>query len=182
MLARLLITMIGGLVLFDFFNDSSPIGFVGKILEWCKAYDAIIEIFVRPLFAWIHLGWISVSSIETHLLVVQSILGAAVIFTSIRLETRTFISAFDHLAMLPIYYISLMTPVLLTSLFLPGWLGAVGAIGGLVVATFLAYNQGGISHGDDGLKEWPLFITQGIVAAALFDLLLITIYYKFFAY
>lgn len=73
----------GGLSLLNLIVDLSPISLNGKLLEWSKAYDALVESFVRPLFAWIHLYWISISTGEMHLLVIQSILIAGYIRASL---------------------------------------------------------------------------------------------------
>ena len=167
MLTRLMSAITVGLILFDLVNDSSPMGICGKILEWCKAYDVLIDRFVRPLFAWIHLGWISVSSVEMHLLVIQGILGAGLALSDAR-EGLNIVSAFTFIP----FYVSLS---LVPALLLPGLLGAVGAILGWLVALGSAYKN-------EGASSENLVTTQSIAFCAVLACLLILLSHIFYAH
>ncbi len=120
----------GGLSLLNLIVDLSPISLNGKLLEWSKAYDALVESFVRPLFAWIHLYWISISTGEMHLLVIQSILIAGYIRASLRWGYVYEISE------LIFNWAYCMQYVLIPALILPGLGGLLGAIGGLLFVNF----------------------------------------------
>jgi hypothetical protein len=164
-----------GLILFDLVTDSSPMGICGKILEWCKAYDALTESFVRPLFAWIHLGWISVSSVEMHLLVAQGILGAGIALSYSTWENLGF-----YLLLAPIFIVILIVMLvslpLAPALLLPGFLGAVGAV--LVGLAMLknVYNVEGAS------SEYYLARTQSIAFCAVLAFWLILLKNIFYSH
>jgi hypothetical protein len=158
MLTRLMSAITVGLILFDLVNDPSPMGLCGKILEWCKAYDILVESFVMPLFAWIHLGWISVSSFEINLLVIQGILSAATALTFFwhHKEGDTYGSIIIFPIALFTFFFSFcwtLVPALLSS----SWLGAFsGAILGWLFT--IAYSYGNIGMA----SEWPALFAQGI--------------------
>ena len=168
MLLRLMSTITVGLILFDLVNDSSPMGICGKILEWCKAFDILIDRFVKPLFAWIHLGWISVSSVEMHLLVIQGILGAGLALS----EARKRINIVDAF----ISFVICVSLSLVLALLLPGLLGAVGAILGWLVPLGSAYEDEGAS------SEKNSVTTQSIAFCAVLACLLILLSHIFYAH
>jgi hypothetical protein len=162
-LTRLMSAWTVVLILFDLVNDSSPMGLCGKILEWCKAYDILVESFVIPLFAWIHLGWISVSSFEINLLVIQGILSAATALTFFwhYKGEDTCDSILNFLVALFTFFFSFcwsLVPALLSS----SWLGAFsGAIVGWLFTIVYSYGNVGMA------SEWPSLFAQGIAFIAV---------------
>jgi hypothetical protein len=55
----------------------SPVLLYGKLRIWLEAYSQTIEAVQEFMFGWINIAWISISTIETHLLVITGIICAS---------------------------------------------------------------------------------------------------------
>jgi len=80
---RILGWVFGGLSILSLVQDLSPLLLYGKLKIWVEAYGGFVENIRAFLFGWINFGWISISSIEAHLLVINGI----ICFSFARAET-----------------------------------------------------------------------------------------------
>ena len=69
--------LVGGLSLLNLIEDLTPLTLFGKLKKWIHAYVAVVDQISDILFGWVHYRWVSISALETHALVVASVLIAA---------------------------------------------------------------------------------------------------------
>ena len=108
---------------------------LGKLKVWLDAYSLFIGKIGGSLFGWIHFAWISISAEEHHVLVLAAVFFAAVFRAQYYHERSKNIDIDVAIASSLQTVLCWLPYPLAPALFLPGYLGLVGSIVGLLFAT-----------------------------------------------
>ncbi len=126
--------LLGGLSLLNLIEDLTPLKLLGKLRKWMEAYSLAIDRIGDFLFGWIKYEWIGINTIETHALVIISVVVAASFRAEYKInkeQGEKFIYAL-LLSLGPaatVYLLFAFIPALL----LPNWFGIAGAIIGFLI-------------------------------------------------
>jgi len=118
-------------------------------LKWTKI-ERHVEVFVRTyasivrkmthwLFGWIHVGWLSVSTVEAHILVLTALLALAIMRAARKCRLR---KGEGYIALFIVFPWMIILPGFVLALLLPGDWGALGA------GLWLLLIGGGVLHNE----------------------------------
>lgn len=130
---RLLSLLMAALSFLNLLNDLTPIEVIGKLKLWLTAYTELVDRICGFLFGWIQFGWIEITQVEYHVLVISLVLTSAFLRAQTKFEIER---GETHLsAVIGAFFTSVMLFLLtlVPALLLPGQWGFWGAVVGTLV-------------------------------------------------
>jgi hypothetical protein len=131
---------LGAMSLMNLAHEAANFRLFGRLEEWVFAYGLLVKRVGEFLFGWIHLGWITISAEEHHVLVLAIVLGSAASRAEYRHQRGkdedlgySIVAAFGFVGFLFVW-------PFLPALLLPGYWGVGGSLVGLTLAAVARIN------------------------------------------
>jgi hypothetical protein len=80
--------VISGHSLLNLLRDFTPLDLYGRLAEWMHAYAKLVAAIAKPLFGRVHWRWMSVDSIDAHILVVTLMFCSALARASTEVQMK----------------------------------------------------------------------------------------------
>lgn len=174
---RLMGWLLGGLSLLNLIEELSPVKLYGSLSKWIEAYSHFMNLINSTLFGWIDIAWISISSSESHVLVISSILSITYARANMKFECD---NNGDGTFLLGVSVFSFCFGLsFIPALILPSWLGLIGSVLGLFLFLLSCY----VFDGDDVKNRKlpsPASARQELLGVGAVFLILIILNYTYF--
>jgi len=127
-----------GLSVLNLLRNLTPLNLYGRLAEWMHAYAQLVAKIAKPFFGWLHWRWMSVDSIDSHILVITLMFSSAVVRASAEVQMKDGETRFRAtVGALAATALLVFLPVLFVLIVLPKPIDAI--VGALILATLFAF-------------------------------------------
>jgi hypothetical protein len=133
--------VLAAMSLLNLVHDLTWVELSKKLADWVDAYAFLVHRLGSFLFGWIHFKWIGVSAEEHHVLVLASILLAALYRGELHHQREQYGRVVDRVGPAVTFFFLILFP-LIPALLLPGYWGLGGSILMLILLPLIVMGKG----------------------------------------